>query len=199
MITLPTNLVNRLLRFPDWVRGKRKTFLLRLGGARIGRNCFIRNIEVPCDAWALDIGNHVGLDNGVVICMVASPPAPPGRDKRVIIHDGVYINRYTVLDALARIEIGTGTLIGPNCFIGNCARGRIRGVPLWDEPVTGEAITIGENVLIGAGVIIVSGVTVGDNAIIGAGAVVTHDVAAGETVAGVPAKPLLRHPPAAAA
>ncbi len=189
---LPAKLMNRVLRFPDWVRGKRKTFLLRLGGAHIGRHCFIRNIEVPCDAWGLWIDDHVGLDNGVVLCMVASPPAPPGEDRRIIIHSGVYINRYTVLDALARIEIGSGTLIGPNCFIGNCARGRVRGVPLWEEPVTGEAITIGENVLIGAGVTITSGVTIGDNAIIGAGAVVTHDVTAGATVAGVPARPLVR-------
>lgn len=47
---------------------------------------------------------------------------------------------------------------------------------------------------IGSGVTILCGVTIGEAAMIGAGAVVTRDVAAGETVAGVPARVLLRQP-----
>jgi acetyltransferase-like isoleucine patch superfamily enzyme len=47
---------------------------------------------------------------------------------------------------------------------------------------------------IGSGVVILCGVTIGEDAMIGAGAVVTKDVAAGETVAGVPARVLLRSP-----
>jgi len=43
---------------------------------------------------------------------------------------------------------------------------------------------------IGSGATILCGVTIGENAMIGAGAVVTRDVAPGETVAGVPARPL---------
>jgi len=45
---------------------------------------------------------------------------------------------------------------------------------------------------IGSGAAILCGVTIGENAMIGAGAVVTRDVAPGETVAGVPARVLLR-------
>jgi UDP-2-acetamido-3-amino-2,3-dideoxy-glucuronate N-acetyltransferase len=45
---------------------------------------------------------------------------------------------------------------------------------------------------IGSGAVIMAGVRIGAEALIGAGAVVTHDVAAGETVAGVPARALLR-------
>lgn len=47
---------------------------------------------------------------------------------------------------------------------------------------------IGNDVWIGCGAIILSGVTVGDGAIIGAGAVVTKDVEPYSVVAGVPAK-----------
>lgn len=46
---------------------------------------------------------------------------------------------------------------------------------------------------IGSGATILCGVTIGEEAMIGAGAVVTRDVAPGATVAGVPARALLRH------
>jgi UDP-2-acetamido-3-amino-2,3-dideoxy-glucuronate N-acetyltransferase len=45
---------------------------------------------------------------------------------------------------------------------------------------------------IGSGATILCGVTIGEDAMIGAGAVVTRDVAPGDTVAGVPARVLLR-------
>jgi UDP-2-acetamido-3-amino-2,3-dideoxy-glucuronate N-acetyltransferase len=45
---------------------------------------------------------------------------------------------------------------------------------------------------IGSGAVILCGVTIGERALVGAGAVVTKDVPAGATVAGVPARAMLR-------
>jgi acetyltransferase-like isoleucine patch superfamily enzyme len=49
-------------------------------------------------------------------------------------------------------------------------------------------IRVGSRVFIGAGAIILPGVTIGDRSIVGAGAVVTKDVPPGSVVAGVPAR-----------
>jgi maltose O-acetyltransferase len=52
----------------------------------------------------------------------------------------------------------------------------------------GRPVRIGRNVWIGAGAIILPGVSVGDDALLGAGSVVTHDVPAGATAYGNPAR-----------
>jgi maltose O-acetyltransferase len=52
----------------------------------------------------------------------------------------------------------------------------------------GRPVTIGANVWIGGGAIILPGVTIGDDAIVGAGSIVTRDVAAGVTVVSNPAR-----------
>jgi galactoside O-acetyltransferase len=53
-----------------------------------------------------------------------------------------------------------------------------------------KQIHIGKNVWLGAGAIILPGVTIGDNSIVGAGSVVTKDVPANVIVVGNPARVL---------
>lgn len=55
-----------------------------------------------------------------------------------------------------------------------------------------DQVIIGNNVWIGEGARILSGVTIGDGSVIGTNAVVTHDVPAYSVVGGVPAKIIKR-------
>lgn len=74
--------------------------------------------------------------------------------------------------------IGDGSLLYQNVTIGGNGKSEgENGVP-----------TIGKNVFIGAGAVILGPVVIGDNAKIGANSVVLSDVAANTTVVGSPAK-----------
>ena len=60
---------------------------------------------------------------------------------------------------------------------------------LYDRAVlTCKPVVLKKNCWIGAGAVILPGVTVGENSIVGAGSVVTKDVPANTVVAGNPAK-----------
>jgi sugar O-acyltransferase (sialic acid O-acetyltransferase NeuD family) len=69
------------------------------------------------------------------------------------------------------VTIGSGTVINPGANISG-------------------GVKIGDHVLVGTGAQILEDVVVGDHAVVGAGAVVRNPVADGETVVGVPARPL---------
>lgn len=58
----------------------------------------------------------------------------------------------------------------------------------------GGRIVIGNDVWLGANVVVVANVSIGDHAIVGAGAVVTRDVEPWTIVGGVPARPIGKRP-----
>ncbi len=91
-----------------------------------------------------------------------------------------------VLDA-GRVEIGARTMLGPHVQIYTTDHHRD---PVLRSQLIERAlpVTIGADVWIGGGAIVLPGVTIGDRAIIGAGAVVTKDVAPEARVAGNPAR-----------
>lgn len=59
-----------------------------------------------------------------------------------------------------------------------------------DKWAAASPVTIGDNVSLGAGVIVNPGVTIGDNTVVGAGSVVIGDLPADVIAVGNPAKPL---------
>lgn len=104
---------------------------------------------------------------------------------------GAFLNFNCVILDVVPVIIGPATQIGPAVQIYTAdhprdAAIRRRGLEF------GRPVTIGANVWIGGGAIILPGVHIGDDAIIGAGSVVTREVPAGAAVAGNPARMMRR-------
>lgn len=105
----------------------------------------------------------------------------------VSLGEGVYLNAGCVLLDTAPVAIGRRTLLGPGVHV-YCAD-HARGLEERRQGLERALpVTIGSEVWIGGGAIVMPGVTVGDGAIVGAGAVVTRDVPEAGRVAGVPAR-----------
>lgn len=92
----------------------------------------------------------------------------------------------TALD-VAPITIGEDCQIGPNVQLLTPTH-PVEPQPRRDRLEAAQPITIGDNVWLGGGAIVLPGVTIGNNSVIGAGAVVTRDVPANSVAVGNPAR-----------
>jgi len=88
---------------------------------------------------------------------------------------------------VARITIGDDVQIGPNVQLLTPTHPVAAG-PRRDKWEAALPITIGDNVWLGGGAIVLPGVTIGENTVVGAGAVVTRDLPANVVAVGNPAR-----------
>jgi len=94
---------------------------------------------------------------------------------RVTLKSGVYV--------WAGVLLADDVFCGPNATFTNDKNPRSKV-----HPETVIQTRVGARASIGAGAVILPGLTIGDDAMIGAGAVITRDVPAGETWVGNPAR-----------
>jgi len=106
----------------------------------------------------------------------------PGAEIRT--GDNFGLNYGVEIYAAKSITMGDNTMIGDMVTIYDTDFHRIDE---GSEPRVAP-ITIGDNVWLGRGALVLPGVTIGDHSIVAAGAVVTKDVAARTVVAGNPAR-----------
>jgi acetyltransferase-like isoleucine patch superfamily enzyme len=84
------------------------------------------------------------------------------------------------------IEIGEGTIWAPNVVMVSANHDMSKPDKAWTDTPT--PITIGRDCWIGAGAIVLPGVTLGDRTVVGAGAVVTKSFPADSVLVGNPAR-----------
>ena len=110
------------------------------------------------------------------------------------IGDGCYIGRMVQINAWRQVDIHANILIGDRVLIIDADHNFDRpDLPIMDQGDRFKgAVRLLEGCWIGAGAVILPGVTIGRNAVVAANAVVAHDVPDRTVVGGVPAK-VLRH------
>ena len=101
----------------------------------------------------------------------------------------VSINRHSTINATGGVLIGDDVLIGPYVLLqSQDHRFEDAGVTFNRQGYDRRPIAIGSNVWIAANVTVLPGVTIGDDVVVGAGSVVTRDIPPGSLAVGVPAK-----------
>jgi|GEM_PF-481487 len=97
----------------------------------------------------------------------------------------VAIGHHSLLRGLGGITIGNFVLLGDHVILATSSHptDEVHYHNYWEAP-----ITLHDNVWLGAGVLVMPGVTIGKNSVIGAGAVVTEDIPANSVAVGMPAK-----------
>lgn len=117
------------------------------------------------------------------------PPLYVDYGSNITIGARTFVNyNLTALD-VAVISIGEDCQIGPNVQLLTPTH-PLEPQPRRDKLEAAQPITIGDNVWIGGGAIVLPGVTIGDNSVIGAGSVVTKDVPPNVVAVGSPARPV---------
>jgi len=137
----------------------------------------------PAARRALLVERFAVVGEGAVI----RPPFYCDYGFNISLGTGAFLNFNCVVLDVVEVTIGDRTQIGPGVQIlaADHPRDPMRRASGLEF---GRPVRVGRNVWIGAGAIILPGVTIGDDALVGAGSVVTRDVPAGATALGNPAR-----------
>lgn len=122
-------------------------------------------------------------------CYIEPPLHSNWGGRHVHFGKGVYANFNLTLVDDTHIYVGDYTMLGPNVVLATA------GHPILPElrPLAYQynlPIHVGENCWLGAGVIVLPGVTIGKNSVIGAGSVVTKDIPENVVAVGNPCRVL---------
>ena len=136
----------------------------------------------------VQLGNEVSFGRGTVVKSFAVVQSSGGK---------VRFGRQCAISSFTHVSTGSGNVIAgdyvriaPNCtLVGGTKEVHARGILIKDQPESeARGLWIGDDVLIGAGVVVLPGSRIERGAVIGAGSVVSGTVPEYAIVAGVPAK-----------
>ena len=170
---------------------------------RVGSNCLIERgvrFNVPRKVFLEDrviVGQNayfdvmvpeseIRLNNDVLISRHCTLRSGPGN---LHIHEGASLSPFCVLSGVGGMTIGKNSLLATHAVVlGDLHIYKDRSVPIKFQGVRLKKVEIGQDVWIGANVVVMPGVTIGDGSVIGAGAVVTKDIPPYSVAVGIPAK-----------
>jgi acetyltransferase-like isoleucine patch superfamily enzyme len=143
---------------------------------------------VACDGFlpvlhgpgTVRIGKRFVMRARIARCEIATK----SNESQILIGDGVFVNQGSVIASAESVEIGDGTLIGDFSAIYDSNFHELQpGLP--DKP---RPVSIGKNVWLGNGVLVLPGSAIGDHTVVAARSVVRGTLPPRVLAAGNPAK-----------
>ncbi len=177
------NLLHSFIQLRSGLSSRGRNLWFRALGVHLNGYVWMRRISIPRQWGDITIEGGTALDEGVILLCSGD-----AKSDKLLIRQGSYINRYTMIDAHQRIEIGRNCMIGPQCYITDGNHGTVPQINISSQPMMTKPVILENDVWLGAGVIVLPGVRIGRGAVIGAGAVVTKDVPPDSIYVGVPAR-----------
>ena len=121
---------------------------------------------------------------------------PENNKKTLFFGENFQMNDHVHITARESVKIGNNVLLASKIYISDCSHGSYSGdendshpesIP-HERPLFSKPVVIEDNVWLGEGVVVLSGVTIGENCIVGANTVVTKSIPKNSVVAGNPAR-----------
>ena len=161
---------------------KIRRFICKFFLGHVGNNLYLdKNVQFLRNKKNIKLHNNIAIKEGAKICSCNS-------GAKIEIFDNVSIGYNTLIFSSKSITIGKNTMIGSHTSIIDSKHGNKIGLDMVNQDEIFESVEIGDDVWIGARVIILSGVIIEKRVVIGAGSVVTKNLDSGLIYAGVPAK-----------
>jgi len=147
---------------------------------KIGWGSYIKSgVKIIGNPYRIKIGKNFKIWQNCVISV--------SRGEIQIGNNGLLGVGSIIIGGNCQVKIGNNVAIAPHCKLFACSHHYYNENVVTESYIEGD-ITINNNVLIGAGVIILPNVNIGEGAVIAAGSVVTKNVDSNNIVGGVPAK-----------
>lgn len=157
--------------------------------ARFGAGSLIVSPAIVTSAHRIEIGDRVLIHGGAWLSVVEEHNGERYTPS-LRIGDGTVIGRDALLACVGSIEIGREVLMSDRVVVADSSHAHADpALSVLRQPmVAPRPVRIGDGAFVGAGAVILPGVTIGERAVVGANAVVTRDVPAGAVAVGNPAR-----------
>jgi acetyltransferase-like isoleucine patch superfamily enzyme len=158
----------------------RRWWLLR-GAGSVGVDVYVEsNVQLQRHPEKVTLADRVLLKEGVKIC-------PTHSEATIEIGEWTTVGYNVCIFSKSKISIGKNCLIAPFCYFVDSDHGTDLESLIREQSMVTAPITVGDDVWLGAGVIVTKGVTIGSGSIVAAGSVVTKDIPPNTVFAGSPA------------
>lgn len=155
----------------------------------VGENTIFGGAHITIVGGKKNYGKGISIGDNCTIYDYCQIVTDDFEGSGILIGNNCHFNYGCYLSGTGGLAIGDNCLFGPGVKIltGGHKFNDIH-VPIVKQGLTTAPVSIGNDVWVGAGAIILQGIKIGDGAIIAAGAVLTKDVLSKNIVAGIPAK-----------